>query len=362
MSLAAPPSEVLERLLDERVATGEVSAAVAVTGSARRIAAWAAAGVTRARGGRPLRSDDRFDLASLTKPFAATLGVALDRSGRLPLATRVGELWGSGVAPRLADRSLGSLLRHRSGLRAWAPLYRKFRSREQAIAYLTRSEALSSRHERYSDLGFLLWGLSVERALGEDYGSLLDRLVLEPLKLESVGPPAVPSASTVECPLGNEREVELALGLGVRIARKGGPSVGEIQDGNARFLGGPHAHAGLFGSALDLFGLASEWLTPGRVLSRHAVTGALEGGRRFGLGWARRTLRGSGGPALSAAAFGHVGFTGGSVWIDPENDRIMVLLAHRVSASVNLTSWRRRFHRAALEIRTPKRERKRQTR
>jgi CubicO group peptidase (beta-lactamase class C family) len=345
---AAPRDPGLEALLGEMVDGGVASATVAVCGASGQIEAVAAAGRTRSQGGRPVRPTDRFDLASLTKPFAATLALTLDSRGLLPLNARVGEIWGDRVRSRLSDRPLESLLRHRSGLSAWAPLYRRCRSREAVVDYLLSPAALGDRRERYSDLDYLLWGLTAERALAEPYDRILRRHVLRPLGLgDSGGVTWSPRArgAVLETLLGNSRERELAAAQGVRVARRGGPAVGEVQDGNSRFLGGVAAHAGLFASALHMWRLAHEWLAPSLLLGREAVDRALAGGRRFNLGWRRRTLRGSGGPALGPAAFGHLGFTGGSVFADPESDRIMVLLAHRVSAANDLKGWRRRLHR-----------------
>jgi CubicO group peptidase (beta-lactamase class C family) len=124
------------------------------------------------------------------------------------------------------------------------------------------------------------------------------------------------------------------------------------QDGNARFLmkrGGLTGHAGLFGTARDLWKLGAEWAAPRRLLKQEAVAKALTG-RPFLLGWWRRTLRGSAGPALPPGSFGHTGFTGGSLWIDPTRQRVLVLLAHRTSPGDDFNRWRRRFHALAAAI------------
>ncbi len=338
----------LRELLERMVGTGLVSAAAAVAGTAARIERRAAAGRTRQVGGRSVRIGDRFDLASLTKPFTATLALALDGCGLLPLGTRLGDLWEGRAAGPLANRSFESLLRHRSGLRAWAPLYRRSRTPQGALRYLLSNEAQTTCLERYGDLAYILWALSAERALGVRFEELLRRHLFGPLGLRGVGSSPGGRASVVECRLGNDREVALAAEQGIEVAPSAGPGVGSAQDGNARFLGGVAGHAGLFGTARNVWALASEWLAPGRVLSEPAVRAALAGGRLYALGWQRRTLRGSAGPALGASSFGHVGFTGGSVWIDPRRDTIMVLLAHRTSVSADLKPWRRRFHRLVL--------------
>jgi CubicO group peptidase (beta-lactamase class C family) len=77
------------------------------------------------------------------------------------------------------------------------------------------------------------------------------------------------------------------------------------------------------------------------------VRRALAGGGPTALGWWRRHVRGSAGPNLPKSAFGHTGFAGGSLWLDPEAGRVLVLLAHRASAAVPMNRWRRRFHALA---------------
>lgn len=293
-----------------------------------------------------------FDLASLTKPFVATLALALERSGDLPLAARVGDLFPR-AAPALARRRLESLLRHRSGLVPWMPLYRLARGREGALARLLSGELLGGRRGAYSDLGVILWGFAAERATGRDLGALLGERVLAPLALERVEWRPRRRGDLARCPLDNRREVELAAAQGIPVARAGPPALGVVQDGNARFLGrgGRLAgHAGLFADAAAVAGLAGEWLEPGRVLTPALVAHALGGDGEYALGWARRRVRGSAGPALTSAAFGHIGFTGGSVWIDPRRGLVAVLLGHRASVATDLNPWRRRFHALAAEL------------
>jgi len=96
--------------------------------------------------------------------------------------------------------------------------------------------------------------------------------------------------------------------------------------------------------------LGREWLAPGRVLKGPDVAEALGYGERYALGWWWRRMRGHAGPALSARAFGMVGFTGGSCWIDPDKALVAVLLTHRRYATFDLAPWRRRFHRLAVDV------------
>jgi len=344
----------LHPFLAELLASGAVSAVTALVGTADRIEASGAAGV--ARRDRAADLDTCFDLGSLTKPFVATLALALDAAGELPLALPVGEVWPR-ADPRLARLPLADLLSHRAGFAAWAPLYERCTSREEALALLLGGELLGEAPGTYSDLDFILWARAAEERLGRPLWDLLAERVLAPLGLSS--PPGITLAPgdqpfVAESRMGTGKEVELAAEQGRAIADLGPPAPGEVQDGNARFLIGLGValpgNAGLFGRARDLWRLGVEWLRPGRLFSEEAKTAALARGEGlYALGWVRRNVEGSAGPAIGPHSFGHSGFAGGSLWIDPERERILVLLGARTDPAVNLNLWRRRFHALAYD-------------
>ena len=308
-----------------------------------------------ARPGVPATPETRFDYASLTKPFTATLALVLDADGTLPLRTPIREVWPEADL-RLGRKTLEDLLRHRSGLQGWAPLYQLCRTREEVLGLLLGGERLGARPETYSDLDYLLWGLTAERAAGRSLAELLRTRVLDPLGLAAVEPSPGDREDVARSSMDTGKEADLAAGLGLAIPTLPPPPAGLPQDGNARFLlglpgcGRLAGHAGLFGRARDLQVLAAEWLAPGRVLERARVAAALSGGRSFALGWLRRTLRGSAGPALPPSSVGHTGFAGNSLWIDRERRRIYVLLTTRLDPRCDMNRWRRRFHGAADRI------------
>jgi len=367
---------------------GAVSAAEAIVADDRRILLRHASGYRVAGELLVAGQGARFDAASLTKPWMATLALVLDGRGDLPLSAQVAEL-APEAAPELAGRTLEDLLRHRSGLAAWAPLAVKLRKRLGDRAAVRRflaqatPEALGVRgrdlrpraagtvpsagpalvpggsHAQprpsplYSDLGYLLWGLLVEQALGSSLGDLLDRLVCSPLGLDPVGRRSLERTNAVECHFDNGKEVELAAEQGLDLIRVRAFLYGTPQDGNARALraaGVPTAHAGLFLCADEVLSLAREWMRPGRLLSDELERRALADGGPFALGWWRRSDTGAAGSALSQRAFGHTGFTGGSVWIDPERKRIYVLMAHRLRSEFDFNPFRREFHRLAAAL------------
>lgn len=342
-------SRLLSEMVEKRVAT----AAVALIGEPDQVLWALSAGWVRGEGAEGVRSrvSTRFDIASVTKPIVATLALALDAAGALPLELPVGDAWPE-AHPDLARRPLSDLLRHRSGLAAWAPLYHLCRSREEALALLLGGRFLGARPGTYSDLGYLLWGMTAEKVMEEPLWRLLrTRVLAHPLWLSGVVPSPGPMKDVAESRMGTGKEVELAAGLGLTVPDLGPPSTGQPNDGNSRFLiglrggtGFTEGHAGLFARAQDLWRLGAEWLEPRRLLKREAVASALGGDGPYALGWERATRTNSAGPSLSASSYGHTGFAGASLWIDPEARRILVLLTHRTDPGNDMNSWRRRFH------------------
>ncbi len=338
----------LDGFLARAVASGTWSSVVGLVGSASRVLWTGAAGLEQARPRLEASPATVFDLGSITKPFMATLALYLEASGLLPLKTRVREIWPEADA-RFDAIALHDLLRHRSGLAAWAPLYHLCPDRPAALAALLSGSALGGKRGVYSDLGYILWGFAAEERLIDGLGRLLARHVLMPLDLKTVRPSPGAVTGAAACLIDTGQEVRLAAGLGLEIEPLPAPAWGRVQDGNARFLGGLAGHAGLFGTAEDLWRLAKEWLLP---RSRTLLVGlrlreALAGPGSHVLGWWKRTVAGSAGSTLSASSFGHPGFPGGSLWVDPEADRILVLLGHRTSPFSDLDPLRREFHRLA---------------
>ncbi|HVS65157.1 MAG TPA: serine hydrolase domain-containing protein [Thermoanaerobaculia bacterium] len=327
------------------------SAAVVRVEAGGRVVGAAAA---RDLGEPPVSDASRFDLASLTKPFVATLAARLDAEGRLPLELAIGEVLPEAHS-RLAGRTLDDLLRHRSGLLPWAPLYaREVRS---ARGFALTSDALitdprwwGARRGTYSDLGYVLFGATVYAALGSTLAELTKEAA-GPISVQPGGQPDV-----VPCRLDTGREVELASRLGIAIEPLGPPRRGRAQDGNARTLGGLPGHAGLFADVRALTALGRAWLAPDRAgplgdpLGVETVARALDGGGRYARGWRRATRRGSAGPALGPSAFGHDGFTGGSLWMDPERGLLVAMLGHRRDEHLDLGPMRRELHRLGSRL------------
>jgi CubicO group peptidase (beta-lactamase class C family) len=278
----------------------------------------------------PVAADTIYDLASLTKVVATTtMAMILVDEGRLDLDQKVGEILPGFRGPWKDRVTVRHLLTHSSGLPATAPLYQDIRGR---AAYVQRIAAMDlvyppGSQSVYSDLGVILLGEILERAAGRPLEDFVRERILEPLGMRDTlfRPPA---------------------SLAARIAPtefdpwRGRMVHGEVHDENAFALGGAAPHAGLFGTAGDLSRFAQMLLNGGvlddrRIVSRETVglftrRAGIPGSDRA-LGWDTRSAEGSSaGTFFSSRSFGHTGFTGTSIWIDPERNLFVILLTNRV--------------------------------
>jgi serine-type D-Ala-D-Ala carboxypeptidase len=288
-----------------------------------------------------------YDLASLTKPVAtSTAAMLLVDDGLLdldrPLAWYLPEWADAHDRSRMTARHL---LNHTSGLPAGGPLRGVGSDRSQVAAVLATvplRQAPGLRAE-YSDYGMILLAALVERLAGEPLDALLERRVFGPLGLEDTGfnPLRWNTASPLRFAGAGAAGGATTL---PRIAPtehtpQRGHIHGVVHDPIAHRLGGVAGHAGLFGSAHDLAVFAHMLLAGGTagetiVLSRDQVasfTGRPAGASRFTLGWELAREANSSAGAFTPGAFGHTGFTGTSMWLDPAQGLYVVLLTNRLN-------------------------------
>ncbi len=347
----------VRRLLERAVRAGMVPGGVAAWSTPEGVATVA---VGRARVvPRPVSASPGtvYDLASLTKPLLTlTLFLLARRRGLLALDTRVGEVLPEAGSSAVAGLRVRELLTHTSGLPAWAPIYACGRRHRwvRELCDLTPQAAPGSQ-VIYSCPGFLLLGAMLERVLGEVLAGAFMRHVAEPLGLAEDLWAWDGSRSTGRRLAGAARE-PLAERQALERMGRGGirPPAGSYpDDGNARFLSGSAGNAGLFGTAEAVIRLAEQYL-PGRsrLLTAEEIRLATRDwtqgmAQSRGLGWQlARTPGCSAGPALSPSAYGHTGFTGTSLWIDPDGT-VAVLLTNRhhpTHRGTDLHPLRRRFH------------------
>jgi CubicO group peptidase (beta-lactamase class C family) len=287
-------------------------------------------------------TDTIYDLASLTKVVATTtVAMILVDQGRLDLDAHVRDFFPAFRGPRKDRVTLRQLLTHSGGVLWWAPLYEDTKGK---AAFLERIVGLDLTYEPgtksvYSDLGIILLGDVLERIGGAPLDELAGRLVFEPLGMKDTlfrPPPAlIPRIAPTE-----------------RDPWRGRVLRGEVHDENAFALGGVAPHAGLFSTAPDLARFAQMLLDGGlfegrRIVSRATIelfterAGVPHSSRA--LGWdtptdetgRRSSVPGapgysSAGSLVSPRSFGHTGFTGTSVWMDPERGLYVILLTNRV--------------------------------
>ena len=318
---------------------------------------------------QPVCRESVYDLASLTKPLATSTAVlCLVQDGRLhvdqPVSQWVAELEGS----PFADVALRHLLSHRAGLPAWRPYYERLApsglpprnedERRQRLHVLLGAIACEpveyqpGSQSLYSDLGFMLLGVIVERCAGMSLAAYCRSRIYEPLGISSLsfigrdGTEAVfrDPATIVPTEWDSWRNRLLC---------------GEVHDENAYALGGGAGHAGLFGTAHAVAQLSAAWLqaVQGRDGLLNAAlakqfTSRQSDASSWGLGWDTPSAPSSSGTRFSSRAFGHVGFTGTSLWIDPSSELEVIILSNRVHptrANTAIQAFRPRIHDAIYQ-------------
>lgn len=387
-----------EAVLERGVAEGAFPQAVALVLRRGQVALHAAYGRVPGAGDAAPATDGAtiFDLASLTKVVACLPAIlTLLEEGRLaldePVATFIPAFAATlGVDRRRGGVALRHLLTHTSGLPAWLPLYTDCATPDEAIARICRTPLEGPPGDRvvYSDLGFILLGEVARRVSGQPLDRFARERVFAPLGMADTGftPDAALRERVAPTEEGERYEAAMA-GRGGRAhpARRGpGPIRGTVHDGNAFYaMGGVSGHAGLFSTAADLARYAQLWLGGGVYAGRRLfgaatlaaatrdATAALNAGR--GLGWVAfdhdplgrraRWLATGGDPALASGgptssgellapgSFGHTGFTGTSLWLDPGRALAIVLLTNRVhpdAANPKIQGVRPRFHNAVV--------------
>ncbi len=337
----------LTRFLADEIEAGSFPGATALVGSADRVLEEAVAGRASVEPAAiDVASETLFDLASLTKPLCAGALARACGTG-LSLDSPPGRFLPEWKTLRFDGITIAQLLTHTSGLPAWHPLYV---FGEGAAAYrrtLSRIEPEAPPAARviYSDVNILVLSEVLESILSSPLDRAFAELVAGPAGSAARFLPPDPSrTAATERDDGFERAMVEARGLSYAHFRVGVVR-GEVHDGNAFRRGGVAGHAGLFATARDVWALARTWLDPDLRAWTADRTEELAEGR--GLAWQARRGAGSAVSGMSEASFGHTGFTGTSVWIDPARDRIAVLLTNRIHPTVReipFNEVRQRFH------------------
>jgi CubicO group peptidase (beta-lactamase class C family) len=298
-------------------------------------------------------TDAVWDLASVTKVVATTAAaMILYERGLLdidmPLAQIVPEFVSRDADPRRREVTLSMLLAHSSGLPSYYRMYEQARSRDELLAacFAMPLEADPGARMEYSDIGFILLGVALERLADGPLDSFCQREVFAPLGLRQTtfNPPQAWHASIP--PTEDDQRFRN------RVIQ------GEVNDENAFVMGGVAGHAGVFSTGADVARFGHAMLRGGMPIVRGETVRLFTERQRSpvgtsrALGWDTPSAPSQSGQYYSARSFGHLGFTGTSLWCDPEGQISITLLTNRTwpdRSSQLIKQLRPRFHDALMQ-------------
>lgn len=387
--------EAVEGVISEALRTTAPAITLAVYLRGQQVINQAYGFVDPERQSMPTQTNTLFDLASVTKLFTTTAFLMQVADGKVSIDTRVvdvlpefGQHGARPIGPQQDPHTLAiipppadfvdpgpvdpasvtfrHLLTHTSGLPPWRSLFLRVGQTPPPPGQpdpISHSERLTKaleliadtpfvdqpgREVRYSDLGLILIGAAVARLDGaESLAAVISERVLRPNGLESVM-------------FNPDINTHISAPTELDMRWRGRRCLGEVHDENACSLGGIAGHAGLFGTADNVARFGVSWLdalagnerlsqaVAQEAVREHAVTGV----ERRGLGWARRTPGvSSSGQYFSENSFGHTGFTGTSLWVDPQRQLVVALMTNRVyhgRDAENIIKFRKALHDAVV--------------
>ena len=304
-----------------------------------------------------------FDLASVTKAVATTtMAMILYERGLIeldvPVSGAVPEFL-TGNDPRRGEVTFRMLLAHSSGLPAYEKLFLKVPGRDELLkaAFSMPLKADPGTRAEYSDIGFIILGVALERIAGEPLDTFCRREIFGPLAMSNTtfNPPRELRARIP--PTADEREGDVSRAKPRSTFRKR-IIQGEVQDENAFVLGGVAGHAGLFSTAEDLARFAHTMLSGGSPIVRPetiALFTRREGipvGTSRALGWDTPSVPSQSGTHFGPHSYGHLGYTGTSLWIDTDRQLSITLLTNRTwpdCSNPAIKQVRSRVHDAVIE-------------
>jgi CubicO group peptidase (beta-lactamase class C family) len=317
----------LKQDLDRALADGAFPGAIAVVGTHNRVIATYAVGhLDWAPSPTP---DDHtlWDLASLTKVVGLTSGIMqLVSQGKVDVDAPLQRYFPNWTGRNKEKVTIRHLLTHTSGLPAFKA-YDEITHDPDSLAKLmfsTPLDTLPGAKMVYSDIGAYMLGRTLEKVTGQTLDAYLHEHVFEPAGMHETmyRPPAL------LLPRIAPTEID---------PRRGGLVRGMVHDERAYYLGGVSAHAGIFSTAHDLTRFAQMYLNHGTIDGREILPPAMIAQFTVrqvadrALGWQKPDGANSAGHLMSPEAFGHTGFTGTSIWMDPTNDVFIILLSNRVN-------------------------------
>jgi len=356
----------IESLLQEAIGQGVFPGACFAVGKNEQVLAQGAAGrYTYCPESPEVRLDTIWDLASVSKVVACTTAaMLLFDEGKLRLDQPVAE-----VLPEFAQNgkekvTFQNLLVHDSGLAAFRPYHRTLKNAEECLAaiYAEKLQQQTGEKTVYSDLGIITLGKAIEKlsGMGLDLftsGRIFGRLGMSDTGFRPTSRSRCAPTENVE-PWRAELRSLRTKAVGLPPApdpRSVDPALwiqGEVHDPTAMLLGGVAGHAGLFSTVGDLTQFAKMMLAKGGGLVRPATielfTRRQDVKSTRGLGWDTKSPEGSSaGSKFGPRSYGHTGYTGTSMWIDPDSGHFSILLTNRVhpsSENTKIIQFRPKFH------------------
>jgi serine-type D-Ala-D-Ala carboxypeptidase len=340
--------ELLRQAIAERAFP---CASVAITHSGNLVGLKAMGSFTYEPESSEVTPGSIFDIASVTKVAATTtMAMILYERGLLdlemPVAAVVPEF--AGEDARRQDVTLHMLLAHSSGLPAYEKLFLRVKTREELLqaAFATALAAEPGSKAVYSDIGFVILGWALQRIADESLDRFCQREVFGPLGMAHTAFNPAPGWKTLIPPTADDREF------------RGRVIQGEVQDENCSVMGGVAGHAGLFATAQDIAVFAEAMLNGGHPIVRPETLALFTrrepapAGTSRALGWDTPSSPSQSGKHFLPHAFGHLGYTGTSLWIDPERRLSITLLTNRTwpdCSNKKIKEVRPKFHDAVIE-------------
>ena len=342
---------ILQQAIEQRAFPG---CALSVLHRGRLVALKGLGRFTYQASSPAVQADTIFDLASVSKVVATTpMAMLLYQRGQLDLEAPVVSLLPefAGDDPHRDQVTLRMLLAHSSGLPAYERLFERTHSREELIraALSTPLAADPGSRAEYSDIGFIILGELLACLADEPLDRFCQREIFGPLGM----------ARTCYCPPAAWR-AQIPPTVDDRAFRRRVVQ-GEVHDENASVMGGVAGHAGVFAPAADLAFFAHAMLNGGRPIVRPETLALFTRrqpappGTSRALGWDTPSQPSQSGRYLSPTAFGHLGYTGTSLWIDPELQLAIILLTNRTwpdHSNQAIKQVRPKFHDAVVEALT----------
>jgi CubicO group peptidase (beta-lactamase class C family) len=300
-----------------------------------------------------MTEDTLFDLASLTKSVATTTAVmCLIAERQISLNDPVSRFIPDFLSPEREAITLFHLLTHSSGLPDWRPFYQevaRLTQEQSGVRNIVGSKSLlyelihqeplvypTGSKSFYSDLGFILLGEIIEKVTQKPLDEFCQEKIFAPLQMKN----------TFFLPLYSEHQMQIMKTRKIAATEncpwRGRVLRGEVHDENAHIMGGIAGHAGLFSTAQDLYTFLKALLKslksqngffPQSMVKVFLTRQTRIPGSCWTLGWTTPSEPSTSGQFFSARSFGHLGFTGTSIWVDPEVDLMVIFLTNRIHPS-----------------------------